>query len=239
MQQQNDNKNKLFASALKKARGRASQKEFADWLHLPSQQTYGNYERGRIPKTLILKKISQRIGVTIEELLRAEVPENVIDREHFVANGVPMEIATHLAAGAVAAAKRMPDDELAEEIADQIKQFREAKPYMKATHAELAVVLALELKARHSSPTPKLMTGNDSGKKTERRLAPKAKRSRLRDIAQVSLSIYGSLPAGWPEQSNCTMEEQAIRVVRVPRGRWPEGAFGFGRAGRFDERGPS
>ena len=53
----------------------------------------------------------------------------------------------------------------------------------------------------------------------------KEKRTRLRDIDSVSLAILGNIPAGWPQANE---ESQAtVRVVRVRRGRFPEGAFGL------------
>lgn len=46
-----------------------SQGDFAKNLGIPSQQTYANYEKGRIPKPAILQQIAQRTGVTLEWLI--------------------------------------------------------------------------------------------------------------------------------------------------------------------------
>ena len=57
--------------------------------------------------------------------------------------------------------------------------------------------------------------------------APKEKRARLRDIATVSLPIFGYLPAGWPNSSEGVRQQHAPRKVPVRKGRFPEGAFGL------------
>ncbi len=57
--------------------------------------------------------------------------------------------------------------------------------------------------------------------------APKEKRARLRDIATVSLPIFGYLPAGWPNSSEGVRTQHAPRKVPVRKGRFPDGAFGL------------
>ena len=56
---------------------------------------------------------------------------------------------------------------------------------------------------------------------------PKEKRALLRDIDTVSLPIFGALPAGWPQTRDGVMAQRPVRRLRVPRGRFPEGAFGL------------
>ena len=66
-----------FCARLKELRGDRSQGEFAELLGISSQQTYANYESGRIPKPLILQQIAQRTGVTVDFLLSGmEVDHN-------------------------------------------------------------------------------------------------------------------------------------------------------------------
>ena len=55
----------------------------------------------------------------------------------------------------------------------------------------------------------------------------KEKRSRLRDIATVSLPIFGYLPAGWPQSGEGVRQQHPPRSVPVRKGRFPEGAFGL------------
>ncbi len=52
-----------------------------------------------------------------------------------------------------------------------------------------------------------------------------ATRTQLRDIESVSLPIFGTIPAGWPQ--NFDGLQEAERHVQVPRRRFPEGAFGL------------
>lgn len=61
-----------FSSRMKNLRGSRSQAEFAEFLGITSQQTYQNYERGRIPKLPILQQISQRTGVSLSWLMTGE-----------------------------------------------------------------------------------------------------------------------------------------------------------------------
>ena len=55
--------------------------------------------------------------------------------------------------------------------------------------------------------------------------APKAKRARLRDIDTVNLPIFGKIPAGFPQDLD--ESPSTTRLMRVRRGRFPEGAFGL------------
>ena len=55
----------------------------------------------------------------------------------------------------------------------------------------------------------------------------KRKQGRLRDIAEVSLPVYGNLPAGWPQTRDGVAKQEPDRMVRVKRGGFPEGAFGL------------
>lgn len=77
MQQQNDNK-KIFSDRLKELRGSRSQSGFAELLGISSQQTYANYEKGRIPKAPILQQIAQHCGVSVDYLLGRE-PINLME----------------------------------------------------------------------------------------------------------------------------------------------------------------
>lgn len=58
-----------IAHRLRSLRGSQSQAEFAKFLGIPSQQTYANYERGRVPKTPTLEKIAARCRVPLLWLL--------------------------------------------------------------------------------------------------------------------------------------------------------------------------
>ena len=59
----------------------------------------------------------------------------------------------------------------------------------------------------------------------DRRQAAKPRRTRFRDVASVSLRIFGTIPAGWPQNFDETRCD--VRYERVLRGRFPEGAFGL------------
>jgi transcriptional regulator with XRE-family HTH domain len=61
-----------FQDRLRFLRGNRSQAEFAELLGISSQQTYANYERGRIPKYNVLENIAQRLGVTTNFLLKGD-----------------------------------------------------------------------------------------------------------------------------------------------------------------------
>ncbi len=56
---------------------------------------------------------------------------------------------------------------------------------------------------------------------------PVAEQTYLRDIAMVSLPIFGSLPAGWPQTAEGVAAQRPAREVKVARGRFPDGAFGL------------
>lgn len=64
-----------FGERLLKLRGARSQTEFCRLLGIASQQTYANYEKGRVPKPEILQRIAQRTGCSIEWLLTGSEPE--------------------------------------------------------------------------------------------------------------------------------------------------------------------
>ena len=49
----------------------------------------------------------------------------------------------------------------------------------------------------------------------------------LRDIATVSLPIFGQLPAGWPQTREGVAAQRPARTAAVPKGRFPDGAFGL------------
>ena len=59
---------------LKALRGGLSQSEFAQFLGIPNQVTYQRYEAGRVPRPLILQQITDRLGITIDELLKPIPP---------------------------------------------------------------------------------------------------------------------------------------------------------------------
>jgi SOS-response transcriptional repressor LexA len=56
---------------------------------------------------------------------------------------------------------------------------------------------------------------------------PKRKSGNLRDIADVSLPVYGNLPAGWPQSRDGVSRQEPDRIIRVKRGAYPAGAFGL------------
>lgn len=62
-------------------------------------------------------------------------------------------------------------------------------------------------------------------RRAERRRPAKPRRTRLRDVASVSLRVFSTIPAGWPQ--NVDGSDCAVRYVEVPRGRFPDGAFGL------------
>lgn len=68
----NTNRKKSFnfvAANLKAIRGEASQADFAKVLGIANQVTYHRYESGRVPKAEILHELSERLGISLEELL--------------------------------------------------------------------------------------------------------------------------------------------------------------------------
>ncbi len=69
----------IFSENLKKLREGRSQKEFAEFLGISSQQTYANYEKGRIPKNNTLQQIAQRCDVSIDWLLGKESASNTLN----------------------------------------------------------------------------------------------------------------------------------------------------------------
>lgn len=58
-----------FSSRLRALRGDRTQSEFSKFLGIASQQTYQNYERGRVPKPAVLQRIAQQLGVSPTWLL--------------------------------------------------------------------------------------------------------------------------------------------------------------------------
>lgn len=54
-------------------RGSRSQAEFAEFLGLSSQQTYQNYEAGRIPKPEILQQIAVKLHLEPADLLSKDL----------------------------------------------------------------------------------------------------------------------------------------------------------------------
>ena len=54
-------------------RGERSQAEFAEFLGLSSQQTYRNYEAGRIPKPEILQQIAVKLHLDPADLLSKDL----------------------------------------------------------------------------------------------------------------------------------------------------------------------
>jgi len=79
---------KKFASALRRARGEKSQAEFANFLQIPSQQSYSRYERGQIPDGEVLLTIASKLGVSIEELLTGK--KAVSSQSHVVLPEKPL-----------------------------------------------------------------------------------------------------------------------------------------------------
>ena len=59
------------------------------------------------------------------------------------------------------------------------------------------------------------------------RKRPAAGQVILRDIATVSLPIFGQLPAGWPQTREGVASQRPARTAAVPKGRFPDGAFGL------------
>ncbi len=59
-----------LSSNLKAIRGSRSQADFARFLGVPTQVTYHRYENGRIPKPAILSRIAQKLGASVDELLK-------------------------------------------------------------------------------------------------------------------------------------------------------------------------
>ena len=56
---------------------------------------------------------------------------------------------------------------------------------------------------------------------------PVAEQVIMRDIATVSLPIFGQLPAGWPQTRDGVAAQRPARTATVPKGKFPEGAFGL------------
>ena len=56
---------------------------------------------------------------------------------------------------------------------------------------------------------------------------PAAGQTILRDIATVSLPVFGQLPAGWPQTRDGVAAQRPARTLAVARGRFPDGVFGL------------
>jgi len=72
-QQQKVDISKRFGRNLEWMRGSRSQAEFAEFLGLSSQQTYRNYEAGRIPKPEILQQIAVKLHLEPTDLLSKDL----------------------------------------------------------------------------------------------------------------------------------------------------------------------
>ncbi|NCC62201.1 MAG: XRE family transcriptional regulator [Verrucomicrobiae bacterium] len=59
----------FFGDRLKSLRGNKTQAEFAEFLSINSAQTYGRYEKGRIPDAETLGVIANRCGCSVDWLL--------------------------------------------------------------------------------------------------------------------------------------------------------------------------
>jgi transcriptional regulator with XRE-family HTH domain len=78
-----------FSSRLRSLRGERTQGDFAEFLGFSSQQTYQNYERGRIPKPAVLQQIAQRTGVSMIWLMTGEQPHEDPPRASVVNDSLP------------------------------------------------------------------------------------------------------------------------------------------------------
>ncbi len=86
------------------------------------------------------------------------------------------------------------------------------------------ITFPLSLKPKGVEPvSPTLATGPQHVGKADKQIV-KAKRSQLRDIQEISLPIFGTIPAGWPSDNQSI---KAKRVVKVPGGKYPSNAFGL------------
>jgi transcriptional regulator with XRE-family HTH domain len=116
-----------FSQRLRSLRGKRSQKEFAEFLGFNSQQTYANYERGRIPKPETLQMIAQQTGVTVDWLLNGEGESDGIIREEnlSLANQESSRSETdHFRSLLVEVISTMPTEEVLSQILDLMKKQR-------------------------------------------------------------------------------------------------------------------
>jgi transcriptional regulator with XRE-family HTH domain len=135
----------VFSSNLRKARGESTQSDFAKWLGINSQQTYRNYEGGRIPSAPKLGIISKQIGVSVDDLLYGEVPENAMLASELTTKGVDPEIARQLAKSPETIFQSLTANELEEEIDDGYKSFKSKKNDVRYVALSHIVICAEEL----------------------------------------------------------------------------------------------
>lgn len=68
------NNSQIFSDRLKSLRGSRSKAGFAKELGIGSPVTYFNYEKGRVPKSVILEQIASKCNVTVDWLLGRDAP---------------------------------------------------------------------------------------------------------------------------------------------------------------------
>jgi transcriptional regulator with XRE-family HTH domain len=147
-QQQKYNKSDFFSGRLRQLRGSKSQEDFARELGLKSQQTYRNYEAGRVPKVAVLQRIAQHCGVTVEWLVGPERAKDSPVREYGPRTETEREILRIIQGGPALAAKKMDEAELLTRIKEHTEQLQTGPDYMRGAHAEIIAALSLELNDR-------------------------------------------------------------------------------------------
>lgn len=144
-QQQKYNKSEIFAARLRQLRGGKSQDDFARELGLSSQQTYRNYEAGRVPRIEVLQRIAQHCGVTVEWILGSRIEETPGD---YGKSPLEADVARILRGGPAEAAKKMTSEELLTRIKEHTEQLETGPDYMRGAHTEIIAALSLELNRR-------------------------------------------------------------------------------------------
>ena len=135
----------IFAQRLKAARGARSQAEFARLLGIKHQQTYQNYERGRIPKADVLQQIASRMSMTVEDLLSAPAAAYRQVHERRAEYGAASR------RKAMIDAENWKTAEIEVGLSDLANQLRSAKPVLKPMLIANIRTLVEELEKRQGN----------------------------------------------------------------------------------------
>ncbi len=161
-----------------------------------SHTAIGKYRKGRLPQADVLSRLARFFEVSIDELFHGRDPLDSLKR-----------------AAKTAKAHQGSDDERQEvflhEASREAWEQRALEATKRLRRFQAAIASVLAEFTEHPDPLS----------------SPQTSRRKSRDIKEVSLSIYGNLPAGWPQDREAT--QQPTRKVKVPAGKYPKGAFGL------------
>lgn len=144
---------KTFSDRLRFLRGRDSQAAFAKRLGISSQQSYANYESGRIPKGPVLSQIAKACNVSLEWLINGTgTPKPALDP---ISDAIQE---TAAAFGSPFGGKRSPVESLPSNVLFELLEGMPAaiaentNPAVKDRLVYEAETAAQELRRRHSTP---------------------------------------------------------------------------------------